>query len=341
MSQNLLKKIFYYLFIGVSSLLLFIAANKNAETYMLPGFALLIILFFPTFFASRKKSSISHFVIRLFLYFIFIGIPISTLFFCSGWNEGSAGDYSKCSFDVFGIFTDIFNAVCGTLFISAFSFGIPIIVYTAFVVAIVESCLVAIGTFFKTAGKKLPIEDINGSDGKFLICARASNKIITATIILLLLEGVLFIINPEFALAALKPIFPKEEVSATPQQQMEVPIAPHQQITVPTTPQQQIEVPAASNQQIEAPVESNQALPANPPVNYINKKFHCYRLFDGSRWVLKEDRSKISCFRLDSCNGGLGESNGGCYKWSLGPDGEHESWNYKMLDDGKIIETSN
>ena len=32
------------------------------------------------------------------------------------------------------------------------------------------------------------------------------------------------------------------------------------------------------------------------------------------------------CAALDACNGGGGESGGGCYKWSDGSDGERTSW---------------
>lgn len=33
-----------------------------------------------------------------------------------------------------------------------------------------------------------------------------------------------------------------------------------------------------------------------------------------------------SCFELDSCDGGLGASGGGCYKWADSPDGERYPW---------------
>jgi len=36
--------------------------------------------------------------------------------------------------------------------------------------------------------------------------------------------------------------------------------------------------------------------------------------------------SKQTCFGLDSCDGGLGQSGGGCYKWSAGPDSPRERW---------------
>lgn len=33
-----------------------------------------------------------------------------------------------------------------------------------------------------------------------------------------------------------------------------------------------------------------------------------------------------SCYALDSCNGGLGASGGGCYKWADSADGEAYPW---------------
>ncbi len=36
--------------------------------------------------------------------------------------------------------------------------------------------------------------------------------------------------------------------------------------------------------------------------------------------------SKEDCFAMDSCDGGLGQSGGGCYKWAKSPQGEREPW---------------
>ncbi len=38
------------------------------------------------------------------------------------------------------------------------------------------------------------------------------------------------------------------------------------------------------------------------------------------------DVSENKCYTLDSCDGGLGESGGGCYKWSIGPKGDRTPW---------------
>ncbi len=50
-----------------------------------------------------------------------------------------------------------------------------------------------------------------------------------------------------------------------------------------------------------------------------------------SRWVKTEDYfnrkfSKEECFRADSCNGGLGKSRGGCYKWAKTAKGPRLEW---------------
>ncbi|MDE1465332.1 hypothetical protein [Spartinivicinus poritis] len=36
--------------------------------------------------------------------------------------------------------------------------------------------------------------------------------------------------------------------------------------------------------------------------------------------------SKYECYELDSCDGGLSKSGGGCYKWATSPDAEREPW---------------
>lgn len=43
--------------------------------------------------------------------------------------------------------------------------------------------------------------------------------------------------------------------------------------------------------------------------------------------------NKSDCFKLDSCDGGLGYSNGGCYKWATGPSDERQPWDF--VDDGQ------
>ena len=61
---------------------------------------------------------------------------------------------------------------------------------------------------------------------------------------------------------------------------------------------------------------------------------HCYwkENYSGKyKWipsenVIGEKYSKSSCYAADSCSGGLGQSGGGCYKWSVGADGEAIAW---------------
>ena len=36
--------------------------------------------------------------------------------------------------------------------------------------------------------------------------------------------------------------------------------------------------------------------------------------------------SERECYELNSCGSGLGNSGGGCYKWSTNPEGEAENW---------------
>lgn len=50
-----------------------------------------------------------------------------------------------------------------------------------------------------------------------------------------------------------------------------------------------------------------------------------------SQWIPAEtvygrELLKSDCYALDSCGGGLGQSGGGCYKWSAGPDAPSEAW---------------
>jgi hypothetical protein len=44
-------------------------------------------------------------------------------------------------------------------------------------------------------------------------------------------------------------------------------------------------------------------------------------------WVPADWAPSIEdCFAMDSCDGGLGQSGGGCYKWADGSDGERAPW---------------
>jgi hypothetical protein len=60
----------------------------------------------------------------------------------------------------------------------------------------------------------------------------------------------------------------------------------------------------------------------------------CYWMenFSGdSKWVsvkefLGAKCDKRKCYEADSCDGGLSQSGGGCYKWSKGANGKRQSW---------------
>ena len=41
--------------------------------------------------------------------------------------------------------------------------------------------------------------------------------------------------------------------------------------------------------------------------------------------------TKQACYALDSCDGGLGRSGGGCYKWATGSGNKRTPWNINDL----------
>lgn len=61
---------------------------------------------------------------------------------------------------------------------------------------------------------------------------------------------------------------------------------------------------------------------------------HCYWMENYSgdyNWipaaeVYGAELSKEQCYQLDSCDGGMGMSGGGCYKWASSEDAEREPW---------------
>lgn len=67
-----------------------------------------------------------------------------------------------------------------------------------------------------------------------------------------------------------------------------------------------------------------------------NESCQCYWMENYSgyfKWVstesvqgMKRNITKTECFKLDSCDGGLGHSNGGCYKWALRPESTRIPW---------------
>ncbi len=75
----------------------------------------------------------------------------------------------------------------------------------------------------------------------------------------------------------------------------------------------------------------------NVPQNVLqSESCQCYWMENYSglyKWIpsesiqgMKRKITKAECYKLDSCDGGLGHSNGGCYKWALGPENTRISW---------------
>ncbi len=59
------------------------------------------------------------------------------------------------------------------------------------------------------------------------------------------------------------------------------------------------------------------------------QSFACYWLSNDARptWrPMSNIATREQCFAQDSCNGGQGGSNGGCYKWAAGPDEPRQPW---------------
>jgi hypothetical protein len=67
-----------------------------------------------------------------------------------------------------------------------------------------------------------------------------------------------------------------------------------------------------------------------------NETCQCYWMENHSgeyKWVpsesivgIKRKITKTECYKLDSCDGGLGYSNGGCYKWAFGAEDNRIPW---------------
>lgn len=65
--------------------------------------------------------------------------------------------------------------------------------------------------------------------------------------------------------------------------------------------------------------------------------YHCYWMEDYSgkyEWIDTEEAglgymSKQRCYAMDSCDGGLGYSRGGCYKWARSAQSEREPWDVR------------
>ena len=75
----------------------------------------------------------------------------------------------------------------------------------------------------------------------------------------------------------------------------------------------------------------------NSPKNTLqSESCQCYWMENYSgqyKWIpsesiqgMKRKITKTECYKLDSCDGGLGHSNGGCYKWALAPENTRIPW---------------
>lgn len=78
----------------------------------------------------------------------------------------------------------------------------------------------------------------------------------------------------------------------------------------------------ASDPQTEARIA--QKLSAQPSACYWMSNVDSH--WEPMPWV----ETEAACFALDSCNGGLGQSGGGCYKWALGPNAPARPWRVKI-----------
>ena len=54
----------------------------------------------------------------------------------------------------------------------------------------------------------------------------------------------------------------------------------------------------------------------------------CYWLSNiNNQWeVMPSAETRTRCYELDSCSGGLGQSGGGCYKWTTSPSAPQNTW---------------
>lgn len=71
----------------------------------------------------------------------------------------------------------------------------------------------------------------------------------------------------------------------------------------------------------------------NTLAHSTRNEFQCYwmeNLSGGYEWVptvtVLGSLTKEECYAMDSCDGGLGYPNGGCYKWAQSANGPREPW---------------
>lgn len=83
-------------------------------------------------FVNRRKFLKAGFCLEVLIYLIAFAFPVATTSFCDGWNTGNMK--GRCSFDIFGIMSWTYNTFSGLVFISAFTFGAPILAYVVGVI---------------------------------------------------------------------------------------------------------------------------------------------------------------------------------------------------------------
>ncbi|MGE0597371.1 MAG: hypothetical protein AB7P07_13490 [Hyphomonadaceae bacterium] len=70
------------------------------------------------------------------------------------------------------------------------------------------------------------------------------------------------------------------------------------------------------------------SIPPSESMSRADAQFACYWLSnEGAGWVHRPDLdTERACFEMDSCDGGLGHSGGGCYMWTRDLNGPRQPW---------------
>lgn len=87
-------------------------------------------------------------------------------------------------------------------------------------------------------------------------------------------------------------------------------------------------------EEYEGPPIYYDSLPQNPYNDPYVGVAQCYWMENYSgrfEWVpanpvYQKTLNKLECYSLDSCDGGGGQSGGGCYKWAISPQAERIPW---------------
>ena len=321
MNKRRFDKILYWIFIATSAAILVFAMQNYGFQILFIGSILAFALVIRTilrFLDKRNQSTAPYSAVDLFTYLAFFIIPLSTLFFCYGFNENNAR--SVCRFDVFGIFTGLYNFVSATLFTSASSLFL-IAIYSA----IANRGSILVGKFFNNKNKVTDAQSNSSTStsdplqthSQFGAIERIGNKNnrLNYTILIQTFEHIITVAS-FFALF----IFMFKEVDI--RRKMEITVGQKVLEHISANSQNSIN----TNNVSDAKNLNNTA----QEQNIETKKFRCYWMETHSgefRWVaLRASYDKQRCFEADSCSGGLGGSGGGCYKWSEGPEADAVPW---------------